>query len=175
MDLTKTCCMLDSETLSTLPNAVMLSLGAVKFDETGIKSEFYICIDPAQSKALGHDISTDTLDWWKKQKPGVLKQALMDAVSPEEAIAKFIEWYGPKSMQTFAKGSHFDFPIIETYFRDFKKPYPWKYWDAKCYRTILDMVRDIKPDEAEGDLHNALTDAKVQANHLIKIWNEINA
>jgi hypothetical protein len=165
--------MLDTETLSTLPNAVMLSLGAVKFDENGIKDEFYICIDPVKSKELSHDISLDTLNWWKAQKPEVLKQAMTDAVSPEEGINKFLEWYGPKSIQTFAKGSHFDFPIIESYLRDFSKPYPWKYWDVKCYRTIMNMVQDIKPDAEEGDLHNALVDAKVQANHLIKIWKSI--
>lgn len=174
MDLTKTCVMLDTETLSTLPNAVCISIGAVKFNQDGIIDRFLVNLDPTQSKELGHHISTDTLNWWKKQKPGVLKQSLESSVSPANAINQFKTWYGSKSLQSFSKGSYFDFPIIEEYFRDFDLTPPWKYWDVKCYRTIQDMVRDIEPDPVEGDLHNALVDSEYQANHLIKIWRELN-
>jgi exodeoxyribonuclease VIII len=174
MDLTKTCVMVDTETLSTLPNAVCLSIGAVKFNQDGIMDRFMINIDPTESKKLGHHISQDTLDWWKKQKPDVLKQSLQSAVLPLEAITKFTDWYGTKSLQTFSKGSYFDFPIIEEYYRTVGMSPPWKYWDVKCYRTIMDMVRDIEPDKIDGDLHNALVDSEYQANHLIKIWRELN-
>lgn len=175
MDLTKTNCMIDTETLATDPDSVCLSIGAVKFDENGIIDQFFVNIDPSASIELGLKIDRDTLDWWKKQKPGVLKQATADAISPEEAIIKFEEWYGSKSIPSWAKGSAFDFPILESYYRALgkNKKWPWKYWHVKCFRTVADMFKEIEAPTADGDLHNALVDARLQAEHLIKIWKEL--
>lgn len=175
MDLTKTNVMLDTETFSTRSNAVIISVGAVKFDQSGIKSEFYINIDPAEGKSLGMHISKDTLNWWQTQNEEVLKQSLKNSVSPKEAIQKFANWYGIKSLPTWANGAAFDIPILESYYTALEQQFSWKYFDVKCHRTIinfLDPEKELLP-VASGDLHNALVDAKMQAEHLIRLWNRL--
>jgi len=59
--------MIDFETLSLKPNAVLLALGAVAFDaDTGVLLEqFYVNIDPRIQP--GRDISASTALWWMKQ------------------------------------------------------------------------------------------------------------
>lgn len=175
MDLTNTNVMVDTETFSTKPNSVIISIGAVKFDENGIKSEFYVNIDPAAGKALGMHISKDTLNWWQGQNEDVLKQALRNSVSPKEAIQQFANWYGIRSLPTWAKGSVFDIPILESYFSALDMKYPWKYWDIKCHRTMISFLDpgNLLEPKSTGDLHNALVDAKLQAEHLIAAWKSI--
>lgn len=59
--------MIDFETLSLKPNAVLLALGAVAFDaDTGVLLEqFYVNIDPRIQP--GRDISASTVLWWMQQ------------------------------------------------------------------------------------------------------------
>lgn len=175
MDLSTLNAEVDLETFSTEDNAVIISIGAVKFDENGIIDEFFVNVNPADGKALGFDISADTLDWWKKQKEGVLKQSLQNAIPLKDGIQQFVDWYGNKSIPIWSNGSNFDLVILRHHFKHLGISCPYKYWDECCHRTIakLDTDGSLKP-KAEGDLHNALVDAKLQAKHLINIWKAMN-
>ena len=62
--------MIDLETLSTNPNAVILTLGAVKFDPYTVMKPYddlYFRVDVDSQTEMGRDVMQDTLDWWGKQ------------------------------------------------------------------------------------------------------------
>ncbi|NDD98181.1 MAG: 3'-5' exoribonuclease, partial [Actinobacteria bacterium] len=59
--------MIDIETLSTQYNAAILSIGAVKWEESEIVDTFYINVDPKSCKELGLHVEHKTVEWWMKQ------------------------------------------------------------------------------------------------------------
>ena len=62
--------MLDTETLGTTADAVIMSIGAVKFDldSTAISDGgFYASITVESNLSLGRRIQEDTLIWWMNQ------------------------------------------------------------------------------------------------------------
>ena len=65
--------MLDIETLGTGPNSVILSIGAVEFDETGVISKFYEAIDPESCTDWGLQIDARTVLWWMDQNDAARK------------------------------------------------------------------------------------------------------
>ena len=72
--------MLDIETLSTRPEAVVLTLGAVKFDpwadEVNTETGLYIRIDVDEQLTLNRHVQQDTVDWWGRQPQDVREEAL---------------------------------------------------------------------------------------------------
>ena len=70
--------MIDIETLATTPEAVVLSVGGVKFnpytnEEPHAHLEFRLDID--EQTALGRDIDEGTLQWWAKQPEHIRDKA----------------------------------------------------------------------------------------------------
>ena len=73
--------MIDLETLSTKPNAVILTIGGVKFDpysNTEPTKGMYYRIDVDSQTAMGRDVMEDTVEWWGKQADDVREEALGD-------------------------------------------------------------------------------------------------
>ena len=73
--------MIDLETLSTNPNAVILTVGGVKFDpftRTEPSQGMYFRVDVDSQTELGRDVMQDTMDWWGRQHPEVMEEALGD-------------------------------------------------------------------------------------------------
>lgn len=77
--------MLDFETLSLKPDAVLLSIGACTFDtETGeVGNEFYLAIDP-RTQHQRH-IDADTVLWWLKQDEAA-RTKLTSAIEAREKL-----------------------------------------------------------------------------------------
>jgi len=63
--------MIDLETLGVLPDTVVMTLGAVKFDPYSAAephSELYLRLDvEEQTEAYSRSINDDTLAWWASQ------------------------------------------------------------------------------------------------------------
>jgi len=73
--------MIDLETLSTKPNATILTIGGVKFNPyNNIEPSqgLYHRIDVDSQSAMGRDIDPDTVEWWGKQAEDVREEALGD-------------------------------------------------------------------------------------------------
>ena len=73
--------MIDLETLSTNPNATILTVGGVKFDPyTTVEPAqgMYFRVDVDSQTEMGRDVMQDTLDWWGKQDPEIMDEALGD-------------------------------------------------------------------------------------------------
>ena len=71
--------MLDIETLSTLPNSVILTFGAVKFDPFGSDVDtdkgLYYRIDVDEQLQLNRHVYQGTVDWWGTQPEDVREEA----------------------------------------------------------------------------------------------------
>lgn len=164
--------MVDLETLGTLPGSVILSIGAVAFNEMGVDSEgFYRSIRRSDCEKAGLKTSPETLAWWEKQSPEA-RTVLNDsnAASLFTALKHFNDWLGqfPDTVSIWGNGANFDNPLLAcAYDAVSVKPY-YKFWNERCYRTVKNQYPDIDL-ERKGTYHNALDDARCQAEHLVQI------
>lgn len=162
--------MVDLETMGRRSNAVICSIGAVKFMLDGtIIDKFYCTVDAKDCKSYGLTTDVSTLNWWKKQPKETLALLLKDNLSLKDALTKFSMWYGNKSLPTWGNGVAFDNVILENAYEAASMQRPWKHWEDRCYRTMKNIII-VDPPEREGTHHNALDDALFQAKHLVKIF-----
>ena len=73
--------MMDIETLSTRPDAVILTVGACKFDpytQTETTGDFYLRINVDEQAQLGRHIDENTVAWWGQQAADVRDEALSE-------------------------------------------------------------------------------------------------
>lgn len=162
--------MIDIETLGTNPRSVVLSIGAVMFGPGGLGAEFYheICLN--DSLANGALLDADTLKWWFEQdiKPPISGEHFEFFVLTQ--LSNFFGDHEPE--RVWAKGPQFDIVMVEELYRRHGRVIPWTYRQPRDVRTALDMLRPVDQkmlDELwKGKVeHNALDDAKLQAQHLI--------
>lgn len=157
--------MIDLETMSTRPDAMIRSIGAVAFGPDGLGAQFLAVIDPAG--AMGH-INAETVAWWLAQSDtarhplGSLYSGKRESLPV--ALGSFRDFLrglnGP--LRVWGHGSSFDLPIIESAFRACGHPIPWGHRAARDTRTILELA-DIKITTPEDAKHDALGDARAQA------------
>jgi hypothetical protein len=160
--------MIDLETYSTRSNAAIASIGAVKFEDGEILDTFYCTIDPLTCKAAGLHFDRETLEWWSKQNKEAQQALRKDNIPLEDALNKFTQWYGNKSLPTWGNGAGFDNVLLENAYLAIGQKRPWKPWEDRCFRTMKNIV-NVPIDERQGVYHNALDDAIFQTKHLIKI------
>jgi len=163
--------MVDLETLGTRPGDAILSIGAVVFDRNGISDEFYVAINPSDSKALGFKSQKSTIEWWGKQSPEAKQAAFSGTETVKGALDSldvFIRSQGYVDIRVWGNGADFDNAMLSAAFNLVKMEIPWKFWNNRCYRTIKSQYPAIKL-ERTGTYHNALDDAKSQTVHLLSI------
>jgi hypothetical protein len=158
--------MIDLETLSTKGNAVILSIGAVKFTDTEILDTFYVVLntDYAEEKGLVTDDST--IQWWKEQGPEA-RAAIFDAPKTDylEGLYQLNEWY-KIDLPTWGNSAVFDNVILRNSFDAYGVRCPWTYRSDRCYRTLRHEYGNIAFPPFVGVKHNALDDAVAQVKHL---------
>ena len=161
--------MIDLETMGTRPDAPIIAIGAVAFNDIHAGRGFYCNIDLKSAVDGGGVIEPSTVMWWMMQSEGARGALQANPMPLTEALIEFEEWlkvfeiYG-----VWGNGAAFDNVILsETYTRAGLKR-PWPFWKDKCYRTIKDAYPDVTL-ERTGTHHNALDDARTQAEHLVAI------
>lgn len=158
--------MIDLETLSTRVDAVILSIGAVKFDENKIIDDFYAPVQKGSQP--GRRIDQSTLDWWKEQSPEAFNAAFFDpnAMPLRNALAFLANWVDPDA-KIWANSPDFDCSILAHAYGD--QGVPWKFYNTRCLRTMRELAPQVdKPTNT--CVHDALADATAQAKHLQAIW-----
>lgn len=165
--------MIDLETMGTRPNAPIIAIGAVAFDATGIRGEFYANVNLTSAVVQGNAvISPDTVLWWLRQD-----KAAQDAFSDTQdepyslegalqELNKTFDW--PKVDGVWGNGATFDNVIIREAHNNAGVVCPWPFWNDKCYRTVKGAYPDVLVAR-DGTHHNALDDARYQALHLVAI------
>lgn len=163
--------MVDLETMDNKPTSAITAIGAVVFDvKSGLQSEFYVKVDLQSSIDAGLTVSGDTVNWWLTQNEQARTEMAKKGIPLTEALQLFAEWL-PTGTKLWGNGASFDNAILSHAYAKVGKEQPWKFWDDRCYRTLKGMYPNIKLDR-QGTYHNALDDAKSQAEHFIKIFKE---
>lgn len=165
--------MVDIETLSTCNNAVILTIGAVKFNrnrKTKSLEEsftFYRRINIDSCLEAGLVSSQDTLNWWNSQKEEIRHEVFenTDRVDLRQALEDFSHYFiGSKYI--WSHGDDFDCVILNSAYKALDMTPPWKFWNTRDTRTIFDIAK-IRLDSFENNnLHHSLHDAYNQVKCL---------
>ena len=166
--------MIDIETFSTAPNAVVSTIGFVKFNpySTEIYDKLYIRINVDDQTAIGRDISDSTIEWWGNQSPEAQEEVFSenDRTSLADFIAVF-PGYIKSSSKIWSQGA-LDFVILENMFKQQGIPTPWAFWNVMDSRTIFNTFGD--PRKYDKTAHNALNDCLIQVRALQEVFAKHN-
>jgi hypothetical protein len=164
--------MLDLETLSTRPDAVILTMGAIKFDphSEDLGAGIHHRVDVDEQIALGRHVDDTTVDWWGRQAADVREEALSQGnrISLEKFTVELNRFIVGADC-IWAQGPVFDIVILENLYRQLGKPVPWNYWQIRDSRTIFGVFGDFR-NKNKVDAHNALADCAEQARALQHIY-----
>jgi hypothetical protein len=168
--------MLDLETLSTRPNAVILTLGAVKFNPFSLEDPgpgLYVRPDVDEQIAQGRDVQDETVNWWMNQAEDVREEALgTDGRISVEDMYRQLNRFLVGANSIWAQGPLFDFAILENLYRQYGWPTPWQYWQIRDSRTLFGVHGDPRVKGKVG-LHNALEDCVSQATAVQQVYNKL--
>jgi hypothetical protein len=167
--------MIDCETLSRRPNAVVLSIGAVIYTlALGIYERIELFPDLDEQFQSGRDVEGETFLWWLKQSSHARDSIVQGhRVSVKESAIQFNHWKTaciddspPRDTFYMANGNDFDLPIISTLFSPYLTP-PWEgypgFRQKLCWRTHHNLFqKDITYQDGKT-AHTALADAEAQA------------
>ena len=168
--------MIDLETLSTNPDATILTVGGVKFNPNNSvepSQGMYFRVDVDSQTAMGRDVMEDTLNWWATQPKEISEEALgeKDRISLEEMIKTINKW--SVGVDVFwCQGPLFDYAILQNIYKQLGHPAPWQYWQIRDSRTLFSLVpKDL--NEKRSGLHNALEDCYFQAKKVQKVYKQL--
>lgn len=167
--------MLDIETLCTKPEAVILTIGAVKFDpySNKIGDGLYIKPDVDEQIAKGRTIDENTVEWWGKQAEDVREEALgMEGRISIEEMYRQLNRFLVGAENVWAQGPVFDMVIMAHIYRQYGWPTPWQYWQVSDSRTLFKTHGDPRVKGKAG-LHNALEDCISQAQAVQTIYKNL--
>ena len=166
--------MLDIETLSTRPNALVLSIGAVRFScatDPIFDTQFFAVPSLMEQIMAGRHVDQKTQEFWQKQPlsasdhwngPNVAYKGVREALV---GLAEFVT----DAPRVWANGIVFDIGIMESLYRANNMEPPWKYNAPRDARTFYDTNPEVtKLGSTEDYLaHHPLGDCKLQ---IVRLW-----
>lgn len=188
--------MLDGETLAVCPNAVLRNLALAPFTLSTAETKeslraktLSIWISGEDQLKHGREIDEDTWNWWNKN------YARAHQGHPDEIYAAHILGDHPDDMSVedacqtiaaymndikadgliFSRGSNFDFPILESLFKNAKMEIPWNTWKVTCSKSIIRFICEDDRDTEMGlvsakSSHEASYDVAIEVLKLQKIY-----
>ena len=168
--------MIDLETLSTNPNATILTVGGVRFDPYTMAEPsqgMYFRIDVDSQTEMGRDVMQETVNWWSKQPKEISDEAFSDdnRASLDDMIKK-INKFSVGVDVFWCQGPLFDYAILQDIYKQLGYPVPWQYWQIRDSRTLFSLVPK-DPDEKRTGLHNALEDCYFQAKKVQRVYKQL--
>ena len=167
--------MIDIETLSTKPNAKILSIAAIRFDpnlpihdinyyfENNLT--FYKKINLNSLNIGKWDVDQNTLNWWKKQKKEVYDEAFNGTRTNITQILLELKTFINYDDIIWANSPSFDCVILKNTFNTFNQQIPWHWWNQRDLRTALHLAKINSKKEQENInfiQHNPLHDCFFQ-------------
>lgn len=170
--------MIDLETLSTRPNAVILSLGAIRFNpfssQININDGIDIKVDVDSQIKLGRDVQEETLSWWTTQSSEVQDAAFgLDNRIDLITFTKLLNKMMVGVEHVWCQGPVFDIVILENLYKQLEIPVPWNYWQIRDSRTLFGVFGDPR-SKNRTEAHNALMDCYYQAIGVQNIYKQQN-
>lgn len=169
--------MLDLETLSTRPEAVILTIGAIKFDPYSgyidLDHGLYHRVNVDEQTQLGRHVQEETLNWWGKQDPEVFEEAMGEGNRTDlETMCHDLNRFLVGVENIWCQGPCFDIVILENLYRQLVKPTPWQFWQIRDSRTLFGTHGDPR-DKDRKAAHNALMDCYYQAIGVQQIYKRL--
>lgn len=179
--------MVDLETMGSGPDAPIVSIGAVYFDpSTGnTGAEFYQVVSLESSMSFGMKPDASTIQWWLKQsseaRSAILVDEAMGLRETLELLADFIAENaanGSHTVQLWGNGCSFDNVILRRAYALTKTPFAVPFWNDRDVRTMVELGKSVGINPRfdipfEGDMHNALSDARHQVKYVSAIWQRL--
>jgi len=168
--------MVDLETLSTRPDAAIISIGACWFEPvTGlVGSPIHILIDLADSIRSGGHVDGDIVHWWLQQSYQA-RQAITEGCKSTMddalyALSEYLRSVAPlDKVLVWGNGADFDLSILASAYARADIYLPWRYYNGRCLRTLRKLHPDVDAPKFEGTPHNAADDARHQAQHAVAL------
>lgn len=181
--------MVDMETMGNGPDAPIVSIGAVFFDpSTGnTGAEFYRVVSLESSMSFGMKPDALTIQWWLKQsseaRSAILVDEAMGLRESLELLADFIAENaanGSHTVQLWGNGCSFDNVILRRAYALTDTPFAVPFWNDRDVRTMVELGKSVGINPRydipfEGDMHNALSDARHQIKYVSAIWQRLTA
>lgn len=179
--------MVDLETMGSGPDAPIVSIGAVYFDpSTGnTGAEFYQVVSLESSMTFGMKPDASTIQWWLKQsseaRSAILVDEAMGLRETLELLADFIAENaanGSHTVQLWGNGCSFDNVILRRAYALTETPFAVPFWNDRDVRTMVELGKSVGINPRfdipfEGDMHNALSDARHQVKYVSAIWQRL--
>lgn len=168
--------MVDLETLGTGPDARIVQIGAVTFDDAQIADRgFNVYVtDDVHGKVDG-----PTVQWWLEQSQDArsrLAKGLKTGLSAFPAALAFEKWFTALGDvdAVWAWPSSFDFPILESFFRRHGMKAPYSYRKIRDARTLREAANAaalmrppyVAPPWTTAVAHDAMDDCIMQAHEV---------
>lgn len=174
--------MVDLETMAPTSRAAIVTIGAVEFSrERGLGRTFYTVVDLKSSMQFGGEVDGDTIHWWMQQSEDARREICRAGQDLPTALMEFVGYLqlavhdsksGPVCL--WGNGATFDNVVLFNAYRACDIQPPWHFKNDRCYRTMCNEFREIPRERnAKAVRHNALDDAKGQAEHLLAIWKSL--
>ena len=187
--------MIDIETFGRRPNGLIVSIGAIAFSSapedissgtifSGKPEDFFhdlLSLEAAETETRFVK-DPNTLRWWKESNQ-VAYQKLrnlmrLSSLDSLQLLTKFVSWLKPFCDQGYniiGNSPSFDLVIIENACNVLGVPFPVPYRSETDYRTLTDLIWEdgTKPRPAANDAHDALFDAKFQAEVYVRAMQTV--
>jgi hypothetical protein len=173
--------MIDLETLGTRAGCKVLSIGAVEFTENHLGHSFYQ--EAERGSQFGLHESSETLKWWSEQNQQAKQHLFVEQGKSKlsEVLGAFTNWLksvggvdqdGLAKVCVWGNGADFDNAVLITAYAVIRgEQAPWHHHNNRCYRTLKNLNLKVSIVR-QGVHHNALDDAKSQAEHAIRLQQE---
>lgn len=138
-------CMIDLETLSIRPNAVVLSISALGFNPFVQYENYTDC--PNLHMLLDIDSQKDreidpfTVEWWNRQDKNIIDKIFSseNRITVPEALEKLTKFtWGCKRI--WAQGTDMDISVLKNLYEWNGQSVPWYYGTFRDCRTVLDLA-----------------------------------
>lgn len=175
--------MVDLETASDQPDAVISAIGVAVFDAPNssrpgqIYSELYLRVDGETHQNLGGHVSFDTFRWWLGQSDDARREIREGKTHIEEALAKLTEIVREyRVSEVWGNGADFDCVILQSAYRHARMKCPFEFRQHRCFRTLKALYPDVtelsvahRYPSVVRVKHHALHDARWQAYRAIEM------
>jgi hypothetical protein len=171
--------MIDLETLSLAPNAIVTEIGAITFDihmQDLILDQKSWQLDIAVQVKMKRHMDHETIIWWMKQSDAA-RRKMYDAqrMAVNTALEEFettFDW--PNIEGIWSHGLNFDIPILEDLIKQWGKKVPWHYRTPRDTRTLFWLAGGVKP-EGHVVAHSAIDDCIAQARAVQRAFGILSA
>lgn len=170
--------MIDLETTGTdAGHSAIIQIAGVGFnlENRDVHPKFF---DQALAVPKNRFWDEDTRDWWCSLDPHIFQGIFNRMRDPLTVLREFNAWVAEVAdgevPVLWAKPTHFEYPFLESYYRQFELAKPFHYratedLNSWCRaRGMPDLDGQI---EFEGDAHNAIHDVLHQVKTLFELMD----